>query len=295
MTSLVHKLLVVGSDGIIGSHLRAHLEAQGHEVLGTSRRPDRVSDSTLLLNIAGGVKAWRIPLGITGTIICAGIASVQACADSPTETSATNIDSTIMLARRLVYTGSPVFFLYSGHIFDGQTPLAPEGTALSPISEYGRQKAEAEGRRKAITIVRLSNLMVFNNGLISGWAESLRNHQIIRPFSDMTMAPVPLWFVTKALAAIMEQPAGRTWQISGEKDVSYADAAGIGARALGAASELVTPIRASDAGFAEKVRPNTSLDCSRLKYDLGLMPPDIEHTIEQAFTNPSALSEININ
>ncbi len=72
------------------------------------------------------------------------------------------------------------------------------------------------------------------------------------------MAPVPLWFVTKALAAIMEQPAGRTWQSSGEKDVSYADAAGIGVRALRAATELVTPIRASDAAFAEKVRPNTS-------------------------------------
>ncbi len=175
----------------------------------------------------------------------------------------------------------------------------PEGTALSPITEYVRQKAEAERRLatlgKAIAIVRLSSVMAPDDELIGGWAESLRNNQIVRPFSDVAMAPVPLWFATKALAAIMEQPAGRTWQISGEKDVSYADAAAIGARALGAAADLVKPTTASDAGLAQIVRPCASLDGSRLKNDLGLVPPNVEKTITLAFANPSALGEINTN
>jgi dTDP-4-dehydrorhamnose reductase len=299
MTPLTHKFLVVGSDGLIGSQLRAHLEAQGHEALGTTRRPDHINGSTLLLNMGGDVEAWRIPFGLTGTIICAGIASEQACSDDPKATAAINIDSTVMLARRLVYTGSPVFFLSSGHVFDGQTPLVHEGTALSPTTEHGRQKAEAERRLaslgKAIAIVRLSSVMAPDDELIRGWAESLQNRQMVRPFSDVAMAPVPLWFATKALTAIMEQPAGRTWQISGEKDVSYADAAGIGARALGASADLVKPTGATDAGLAQSFRPCASLDCSRLKNDLGLVPPDVEQTITLAFTNPSALGEMNTN
>ena len=197
MPTLTHKFLVVGSDETIGSHLRAHLEAQGHEVLGTTRRPDHVSDSTLLLNMAGDVEAWRIPFGITGTIICAGIASVQACADNPAHTAAINVDATVMLARRLVYTGSPVFFLSSGHVLDGETPRAHEGTALSPITEYGRQKAEAERRLatqgRAIAIVRLSDVMAPNDGLntrLGGIPAKPSDHKAVFGCDHGTSSPV---------------------------------------------------------------------------------------------------------
>lgn len=296
MSNTPPKTLIIGSDGNIGSHLRTRLEAQGRHVIGTTRRRDRVDDSTLFLDMAGDIEAWPVPQGVTATVLCAGISSVGECADNPSETAAINVAATVMLARRMVYTGSPVFFLSSGHVFDGETPLAPEDTRLSPITEYGRQKADAEYRLSALgiafAIVRLSNVLTPGNALIHGWTNSLRAGDSITPFSDMTMAPVSVSFASKALAAIIDQPAGRTWQISGEKDVLYADIATVGARVLGASPDLVRPIKAAEAGYSERIRRHTSMDTSRLRNDLGLTPPDVDQTIEMAFADPKALGNM---
>ena len=291
------KVLIIGSDGSIGSHLRAYLESQGREVIGTTRRPGRVGDSCLYLDLAGDVEAWPVPEGVAAAVICAGISSVQACAIDPNGTADVNVHATVTLAKLLASAGYPkIFFLSSGHVFDGERPLESADARLSPVTEYGRQKADAERRLASlgntIAIVRLSNVLTPHNPLIRGWTESLKAGQAIKPFSDMTMAPVPVSFVSQALAAIIDQPTGRVWQISGAKDVSYSDAASLGARALGMPQKLVQPIKAAEAGFEETVRRYTSMDSSRLSNELGLKPPDVDRTVELAFTNPSALGSV---
>ena len=297
MVNFSHKTLIIGSDGTIGRHLRAYLESQGRSVIGTTRRPDRVSDDTLFLDMAGHVEAWPVPPGITATVICAGVSSVGACAANPTGTADLNVRATVALAKSVASAGpSKIIFLSSGHVFDGEAPLAAEDSPLSPVTEYGRQKADAERRLstlgKAVAIVRLSNVLAPDNALVRGWSEALNAGRSINPFSDMTMAPVPLSFVTQALAAIIDQPAGRTWQVSGEKDVSYAEAARTGAKILGSSADLVRPIRAADAGYSERIRLHTSMDGSQLKNELALSPPGVDQTIRLAFTDPAALGKI---
>ena len=291
------KILVIGCDGTIGSHLRAYLESQGRDVVGTTRRPERVGDSTLLLDMAGDVAAWPVPPGVTAAVICAGVSSVGACATDPAGTAEVNVRATVALAKSLASAGcSKILFLSSGHVFDGDTPLAAEDSAQAPITEYGRQKADAERRLATlgniIAIVRLSNVLAPDNSLIGGWSKALNAGNSIRPFSDMTMAPVPLSFVSRALARIIDQPTGRTWQISGEKDVSYAVAARAGAILLGLSPDLVQPIRAADAGYSERIRRYTSMDSSRLQNELALSPPSVDQTIRLAFTDPAALGRI---
>jgi len=73
--------------------------------------------------------------------------------------------------------------------------------------------------------------------------------------------------------------------VSGDRDVSYADAALIGARKLGVSEELVRPVFAGDTGrFKESVPENTTLNADRLMEELGVVPPDAEWTIGTAFT-----------
>ena len=99
------------------------------------------------------------------------------------------------------------------------------------------------------------------------------------------MAPVPLYCVVTVLQVVTEAKLSGIWQISGERDVSYAEIARIGARLVGADESLVQPVRAADVGYNERIRENTTMDISRLREELGIQPPDVVWTLERAFSD----------
>ena len=67
---------------------------------------------------------------------------------------------------------------------------------LSPITEYGRQKAEVERRisklGSSVSIVRFTKILGQVYPLFSSWLKTLQENKPIHPFSDMYMAPVDL-------------------------------------------------------------------------------------------------------
>ena len=281
--------LIIGTDGKIGSALTQRLRLTGRQVLGTTRRMDNVGEDNLHLDLAEDVGEWPIPSGVETAVICAGISSVGACANDPSGTSKVNVSGTVTLAKKLLAEGAFVVFLSTGHVFDGSRPHHLSEEAFSPITEYGRQKAETERQLDKIgdnvAIVRLSNVLGPNEALLAGWAESLKKGEVVTPFEDMTMAPVPLSCVVTMLQVVTETRLPGIWQISGERDVSYADIARIGARLVGADEGLIQPVRAADVGYNERIRENTTMDVSTLKDELGIEPPGVMWTLERAFRN----------
>ena len=87
------------------------------------------------------------------------------------------------------------------------------------------------------------------------------------------------------LQIVAETRLSGVWQISGERDVSYAEIARAGARLVGADEGLVQPVRAADVGYSERIRENTTMDISRLRDALGIQPPDVMWTLERAFAS----------
>lgn len=68
------------------------------------------------------------------------------------------------------------------------------------------------------------------------------------------------------LRLIGNRQLGSIWQISGEHNVSYSDAAYWGAKALKADLNLIQPCSTIDAGIDLEVNPaNTPMDTERLK------------------------------
>src|SRR5437764_879665 len=83
-------------------------------------------------------------------------------------------------------------------VFDGQHPHRLPTDPVSPVTEYGRQKAEVE--RHLLTmdapaaVVRLTKVLQPGFPLLRGWVDALKIGEPILPFSDMVMAPVTLAF-----------------------------------------------------------------------------------------------------
>lgn len=280
--------LIVGADGIIGEMLFTRFRQAGSRVLGTTRRRERVDGTRLHLDLADDVTFWQPPPAVTVAVICAGVTNLGLCSRSPDESARVNVEGISTIVKKLVEKDILVVYLSTNQVFDGSVPYRQSGDSLSAITEYGRQKAEAERRMgalgEAVAIVRLTKVLGPENSLFSAWAASLKRGEPIHPFSDMVMAPVPLSCAVSVIDLISRRNLPGLFHLSGNRDISYAEAACLGAKVLGADTSLVQPVSALQSGlYAEIVPAHTTLDIERLRRVWGIEPPDVEWTIEAAF------------
>lgn len=286
-------ILVAGADSMIGAALIAELEATGWPVTGTGRRAKR-DDKTLELDLADDMAHWESPARVDVLVICAGVTGMGECADDPEGSRKVNVDGISALAENFVAKGSFVIHLSSNQVFDGRRPFPPVDAAVSPITEYGRQKAEAERRiltlKNSVAILRMTKVLGQHDKLFETWLALLRKGEPIRPFSDVNFSPVPLKFVVSVLKTMAKlRPAG-LFHLSGDKDVSYEYAARMAARMAGAKGELVRPLTAQSAeAYSEPQPKNTALDGASLVSFFGEAPPPVNQTLRAAFTEPGVL------
>jgi dTDP-4-dehydrorhamnose reductase len=104
---------------------------------------------------------------------------------------------------------------------------------------------------------------------------------IIRPFRDLTCAPVPLEVVSECLIRLGSAERPGIWHLSGDRDVSYAELASELAKRSNRDSSLIEPksVRNSPYYF-EHIPRFTSLDCSRTQQELNINPPSVSQTLD---------------
>ena len=287
--------LVVGGESMVGAALVQRLTRSGIDVRGTTRRHDAITESNPFLDLSAVPDNWSPPQPVDVAILCAGVTRLKACKDNPEKSRQINVEGIVKVAEILRKQGSFIIYLSTNQVFDGTQPLITPSSSTSPVTEYGRQKAEAEqSLRKAGTvdaIVRLTKVMRPVNTLIEGWKKDLLSGNTITPFSDMTLAPVPLSSVLSVLTIIAQERRSGIFHVSGERDITYAEAARIGAEVLRVSPELVQPVLSSQTDPDSEPSPtNTSLNIDLLKATFGITPPEVRWTIETAFLNPQLLA-----
>jgi len=281
--------LIVGGDSLIGSALAERLRAQGRPVLATTRRPERVGGERLFLDLAADPLAWESDRPIGTVYLCAGVTRLEDCRSDPQGSARINVAAASALAARLAGEGAFIVFLSTNQVFDGSEPCPSSGRPPAPRTEYGRQKAAAEAALKGLgdraAVVRLTKVLGESPPLFRAWAESLSRGERIRPFRDMVMSPLPLPGVVSVLSLIGGLGLPGLWQVSAERDVTYAEAAEIGARASGLDPGLIEPVEAAAAGLPfEHLPTHTTLDTSRLQAELGLGLPPASSTVARVFS-----------
>jgi dTDP-4-dehydrorhamnose reductase len=280
--------LVVGSDGFIGGALMRYLKRLGKVVIGTTRRAAVAEEGILYLDLLQDVENWPCPQRIGTAWICAGIAKIDICRHEPVLSARINVEGISALARNLVRKGAFVVYLSTNQVFDGRTPRPKADAPTNPITEYGRQRVEVEQTlgtmRGSSAIARFSKVLGVENELFSGWIQLLKNGQIVHPFSDMYIAPVPVSLAVRVLSSLGDGSLTGITQISGAYDISYADALCHAAQILDLDLNLIQPVEARSFGFAGGEIPrHTTLDMKRLKSVLGIEAPDPLAAIEEVF------------
>ena len=184
-----------------------------------------------------------------------------------------NVDATLRLIDRLLARGIYVIYLSTNQVFDGTMPNVPPDAPVNPISEYGKQKARTEKKVKVLmkqgaplSILRLAKVISPQMQLLKGWVETLATGHPIRAFQDMMVAPTPIRIVTEAIAALMRGGSRGVYQLTGPRDVSYADVGRCIAQQLRVNRDLVKTVSAKSSGMPiGATPPHTTLDSTALR------------------------------
>ncbi len=274
--------LLVGGNSEIGGETAHQLAARGQTVVTTTRRTAEVGPTRVLLDFDRPTDGFEPPPGVTAACIFVAVARLAACQADPTGSALINCERTIALVDRLLSRGVYTLFLSTNQVFDGETAHVAADAPHSPRSEYGRQKARTEAALKAriadgapVGILRLAKVASPGMALVAGWREKLAAGEPIRAFHDMTMAPTPTAMVASAIAGMMRERFAGIAQLTGPRDVTYAEIGRFLARRAGVSEDRVEAVSALDNGMPEGGTPrNTTLDSSLVATRYGLTVPD---------------------
>jgi dTDP-4-dehydrorhamnose reductase len=110
---------------------------------------------------------------------------------------------------------------------------------------------------------------------VATWKQELAAGRSIRAFADMTMAPTPVDVVATAIGRMMEDRLPVVAQLTGPRDISYAEAGRFLAAEIGADPRLVEAVSALESGLPRGSTPrNTTLDSSYIAERYRLTAPD---------------------
>lgn len=274
-------VLVIGADSLIGGAVHARMQAAGRPVAGTTRRAG--NDRFLHLDLSGDFQTAALPAA-QAVLLAAAETSTARCREDPRGTRRINVAAAGRLADWAKQSGARPILLSTTAVFDGATPFEAESAARRPVGVYGEQKAAAEEQvldNAGAIVLRLGKVLHADQPLIVGWREALAAGRPIHPFADMVMAPVSLADAVEAIARLLDAPrAAGIFQLTADRDMTYAEAAALVAARSGAAPERVVPTTSRRAGITVDHLPrHATLSDERLRALTGLAAPPPEKAV----------------
>jgi dTDP-4-dehydrorhamnose reductase len=248
---LKDKVLIVGADSTIGRWLSFHLRESGFAVVETTRRKESITASRFFLDLSDSSTFPLLAEQPRAVIIAGAVTKLKECSDDPTRTFQVNVAGPVEFIRRTASPGTLTVFLSSNLVYDDKTSKPEPELPVSPVTEYGRQKAEAEkrlqGLKLEVSIVRLTKVVDPTRSLLARWRTDLTHHRRIQAFQDLFFCPVSLNFVGKAIVDIVRERREGIFHLTGLKDLTYADAAEQLASRIGISTDSVERVFARGA------------------------------------------------
>lgn len=252
---------IFGSTGTVGRALAAAHLALDPQTLAVARSG---GDFRLDLNafaepgatLPSGLAGALRQRGISQAILCGGQTRIATCEDDPTGTRRVNVDGTLRLAEALSGLGLVVLWFSSDYVFDGLAEAYPDDAPLSPLNEYGRQKAEVERRLPQVCggeclILRLGKVYATTPGdgsLLAEMAALLCAGREVRAASDQIFCQVHADDMAAAVLALQAANARGVVNLCAPGARSRLDIARLVAKTFGAPESLVREISLDDLG-----------------------------------------------
>jgi dTDP-4-dehydrorhamnose reductase len=273
------RILVLGASGQVGHALMKIGGERGHSMIGTFRShemPDLVQLDLLDFDATRGVIADSRPDWV---IDCACWPWVDGNENDPAKAQQQNVDTVAVATTAASEAGASWCYLSTSYVFDGEqrTPYG-ESDPVSPVSVYGRTKAQAE----EISRIHFGDeALIIRTIVVWGPDPQGKNfaHQLIgsalekrkiRVPSDQLGNPTYGPDLAAAIVQLIERSAGGTWNIAGpEASLDRVAFARLLCERLGLDDEIIEPVTTDALGQVARRPLNGALATDKLA-DAGL-------------------------
>jgi dTDP-4-dehydrorhamnose reductase len=271
-------LIVVGASGFIGGHILHAAREAGVQALGTQSTARRKELTVFDLRRDRLHEKFRDAClhDQVHVIVAGAISQIDRCLLERDTSHAVNVAGTIQVLRDAVALGAIPVFLSSSFVFDGRRGHYRDHDAHSPISEYGRQKAQVE---RFITeevpgalVLRLDKTVgddPAEKHLLSEWWDAVQARRPIRCIQDQQFSPTFVDDVARGVVLACRRELRGVLNLANSECVLRSDFAEQFVAASGAVSEVVQMCQ-SDLGFADLRPEKSSLDSSAFVQATGL-------------------------
>ena len=279
-------VLVIGADGQVGSVVLRDLAGRGYEVTGTTRRESNTDKDRLFLDLGLAPSEWPQLPETEAAVICTAMTRIDECEEDPDGTAVVNLHAPVALAEKLTSQGTMVVFLSTTGVFDFTRPYRRHDEAPSPVSAYGRQKAEAEARILELdgktAVLRLTKIMGPHMPLLNTWCDELVSGREITAYKDAFIAPITALFAACMIHEIVCREAEGVFHASGDEDQPYSALAEEVVRAMGAEDARIRIVEGGLPHYPTANAPRyTTLDMSREKEMFGISAPSSLATMRE--------------
>lgn len=283
----MRKVLVTGALGQLGSEIRK-LTAGNNDFIFTDYLD---ADGILSLDIcdAGAVAACVAENSVGAIINCAAYTNVERAEDEPELCRRINCEGVAVLAGAALHAGASLIQISTDFVFDGakDTPYI-ETDIPSPLSVYGRTKAEAEdvliASGVAGVIIRTAWLYSpYGKNFVKTMLQLGSTRERLTVVNDQVGSPTYAADLAGAILRILplaSDKKGEIYHYSNEGACSWFDFATEIMRQAGLSCE-VAPVSSSE--FPQKaVRPAYSyLDKGKIAAELGLDVPQWQDSLQK--------------
>jgi dTDP-4-dehydrorhamnose reductase len=290
------KILITGSNGLLGQKLVRQLKKNKIDFLATSkgenRNPDCDQTHYSSMDICSEVEIAKVFAEFlpTHVIHTAAITNVDACELNPTDCYETNVLATQKLFNQAKEIGAHFQLLSTDFIFDGEKGNYKEEDQPNPLSIYAKSKVDAEqfllsDNYQNFSIVRTIIVYGVANNLsrtnIVCWAkEALSKGQEMRIIDDQFRAPTWADDLAWACIRICELNKLGIYHISGPETMSIFEVVERVAKYFNLSTNSLVRTDSSTLNQPAKRPPRTGFDLTKAKNDLGYNPKKLEETLD---------------
>lgn len=284
------RLLVTGASGFLGWHL-CRLADPGWSVFGVARRHrvaiDGVTSVTGDLTDSTFLAALFDRIRPVAVIHAAAASDPAFCERHTQEARRINVKATENLASQCARWKIPFVFTSTDLVFDGTRPPYNEDDATTPITAYGRQKAEAEQRvmdcSAEALICRLPLMIGLSGGFRGTFSfEMLRALEAGTPmnlFMDEFRTPVDGESAAAGILTVLMKTSG-ILHLGGRRRISRYDMGKRLAAIMECRDTNIRPVSIKDVTAAAPRPPDVSLNSQRA-HKMGYDPADLDRMLER--------------
>ena len=289
------KILITGSNGLLGQKLVKRCIERGYDFIATSagenRNPDCPEQSYCALDISNEQNVDAILTKYQPTFIChtAAMTNVDECETNPEGCGRINVLGTRFLFEKSQKLGSHFQLLSTDFVFDGEKGDYLESDPVNPLSIYGHSKADAE---ELLTSSAYTNWSIVRTIIVYGtghnlsrsnivlWArEALKENKKLSIVDDQFRSPTWAEDLAWGCLEIFRRNEKGIYHLSGPTTRSILDLVKEIAFFYELSTENLVSISSKTLNQAAQRPPKTGFNIKKAKDRLGYEPMDIKNAL----------------